>query len=47
LKFCTVVFLTALAAAATATQSFAQLPGEQSFFNSEMQGGNGLSARHL
>lgn len=43
MKLLVVVFLTtALAAVAPAKQAFAQLPGEQSFFNSEMQGGNVL-----
>jgi hypothetical protein len=35
LKFSAVVFLTALAAVATATQSFAQMPGEVSHLNAE------------
>jgi hypothetical protein len=39
LKLSTVVFLTALAAVATATQSFAQLPGGVSSFNAEVVDG--------
>jgi hypothetical protein len=39
LKFSAVVFLTSLAAVATATQSFAQLPGEVSSLNAENVGG--------